>query len=191
MPAPFEMISGPMQIYVATAGTAQPEISATPPVAWALLGANISDDGLAVNPEETINEQKTLDSPMTKKLFRADDKIDMSCTLLDMTAETFAKVYNGAPVTTVAAATGTGGYKEFILGRDFTIRLYAVCARGLSPYADGMNAQYWMPNAYVMLDGGPTYVKGEAAGLEVNIMPVYTSSIPGYGRYRAQNIAPL
>ena len=192
MGAPFELVAGPMSLYVAVVGQAQPEISATPPAAWMILGYSLSEDGLVVNPEETVNKQKTLDSPQTKKLFRSEDDLTLTCTLLDLTVEALARVMNGKAVITTAAGSGAGGYREITLGRGFDVKMYAVLARGMSPYGDNFNAQYWIPNAYVS-SGGPTYVKGEAAGLELEIMCVnydLGSSVRGYGRYRGQNALP-
>ena len=188
MPAPYELVSGPLTAYVATAGTAQPEISIAPVAAWTRLGANIHEDGVVVTPDETVNAQMTLDSPRTKKFFRESDTLELTMTLLDLTTETFARVMNGAAVTTQAAGSGSGGYRQFTLGRDFTVRLYAVLLRGHSPYADNMNAQYYIPRAYLSA-GGPTYVKGEAAGIEVTIRCVDDAAVGGYGIYRAQNAA--
>lgn len=188
MAAPFELVAGPITLYVADAGTAHPEISMALPVAWTRLGANLSEDGVVVTPEETIERQKTLDSPRTKKLFRTEDDLDLTCTLLDLTAETFARVMNGASVSTQAAGSGTGGYRQFTLGRGSEVNLYALVARGVSPYDSEMNAQYYIPRCYIQ-SGGPTYVKGEAAGLELTIMCVDDETIGGYGIYRAQNVA--
>ena len=187
MAIPFEMVSGPVTLYVADAGTATPDIATTVATPWTLIGSSLSEDGLVVNIDATYERQRTLDSPRTKKFFLTEEDIDMTVTLLDLTVETFARVMNGAAVTTQAAGSGTGGYREFVLGRDFDIRLFAVLVRGYSPYGDGFNAHYWLPRC--LLQGmGPSYVKGEAAGLEVNIMPVDDTATGGYGIYRSQNV---
>lgn len=192
--APYELVSGPVSLYVADVGTAAPEVSATPPAAWSLLGTNgdenISEDGVTVDFEETIERQRVLGSTGVKKLFRTEEDLMVSCTLLDVSAETYARVLNNAAITDVAAAVGTAGRREFDLLRGSDIAETAILVKGFSPYAANMSAQYWIPRAYIGLTGGPTYQKGDAAGLEVEIV-VIEHSTGGYGRYMPQDAAPL
>ena len=64
MAVPAELIAGPWTIYVADAGEDHPEISDDVTTPWVKLGANLSDDGITFERDETINEQMTLDSPL-------------------------------------------------------------------------------------------------------------------------------
>ena len=192
--APNELVSGPITLYTAPVGTAAPEVSAAPPSPWEVLGTsdgdNISEDGVTVEFDETTEGQRTLGSTGLKKLFRTEEDVMVSCTLLDVSAETYAKVLNDAPVTTVAAAAGTAGVRQFNLLRGLTVRENAILAKGYSPYEADQSAQYWIPRTYIGLSGGPTYQKGEAAGLEVEIMAIEHAT-GGYGMYMPQDTAPL
>lgn len=104
-PAPFEMVSGPLTVYTAPEGTLPPEISRTPPGNWSLLGTNgarsISDDGLSVTIEETIESQRSLGSTGVQKLFRTEEDVMIGISLLDVTVETFSIAMSGLPITTV------------------------------------------------------------------------------------------
>ena len=110
MPAPFEMVSGPLTVYTAPEGTLAPEISAvTPPSIWTLLGTNgarsISDDGLTATFEESIESQRSLGSTGVQKLFRTEEDVMFGLALLDVTVETFGIAMSGLTVTEVAAST--------------------------------------------------------------------------------------
>lgn len=192
MTIPTEMISGPLTAYVADPGTAMPEISLDPPAAtWTVLGKNIRTDGVTFSPSETINRKKTLDSPMTKKLFRSEFDLDGSLTLDDLRAETFARIHNGAPVTTVAAGSGTGGYKRMVGGLGFNVTYYALLFDGISPYNSAMAMRLLVPQAYVHWNGGPEFGHNEdAAGLEVMFICVYDEDLEGYFEYRVQDALP-
>ena len=269
-------------IYTAPEGTLAPEISLTPPNTWSLLGTNgarsISDDGLSVTIEETIESQRSLGSTGVQKLFRTEEDVMLGISLLDVTVETFSIAMSGLPVTqvppaagggaspaftatpvaTVDGGTGTGatvatmtvdgsgnitavtwtsgglgyvagdvitfrqgtvfgtytvlsgdvagagilqnlsgisispqarpgaaGYRHVSLLRGFNVLNLAFLARGFSPYADDMFAQYWLPKAYASFSGELQYTKGEAAAIEVEIMAIEHLT-HGYGQYQAQ-----
>jgi hypothetical protein len=194
MPQPFEMVSGPLVIFTAPEGTLAPEISADPPAPWGFLGTNgarsISDDGLSANFEETVESQRSLGSTAIQKLFRTEEDMTFSCSLLDVTAETFSVAMSGLAITEVPAGVGTGGYRSVGLLRGFNVLNLAFLMRGFSPYADNQFAQFWVPKAYASFSGELTYVKGEAAAISIEIMAI-EHLIHGYGQYRAQFAAPL
>ena len=110
MPAPFEMVSGPLTVYTAPEGTLAPEISIPPPsTTWTLLGTNgarsISDDGVTATFEESIESQRSLGSTGVQKLFRTEEDVMFGIALLDVTVETFGIAMSGLTVTEVAAST--------------------------------------------------------------------------------------
>lgn len=193
MPSPFEMVSGPIEVHTAPEGTLAPEISASPPNPWVRMGANgdksISDDGLTVNFEEEINDQMVLGSTVPQKAFRVSESIMYDFTLFDLTAEMFAIAMSGLPVSDTPAGTGTGGYRSVPLVRGFNILYQAFLFRGISPYADNMNVQYWLPKGYAGFNGEVQYQKGEAAGLGISVKP-YEYGASGLGQYQAQYAAP-
>ena len=191
--APYQIVSGPVTIYTATAGTAAPEISATPPAAWSQFGANGSrsygDDGVTITPEQTIEEQMVLGSTAPQKAYRTEEHLTITVPMLDLTAEALALAMNGKTVADTAAGSGTGGYRSFDLLRGLEVNELAVLVRGHAPYADGTNAQYWIPRAYVGSVGEYSYAKGEGAMYEVEFMALEDST-NGFGSYQAQDAAP-
>ena len=189
--APFELLSGPVTMYTAAVNTMAPEISAAPPSAWELLGQNgdksYGDDGVTITPDQTIEEQMVLGSTAAQKAFRTEEHLSLTVMLLDVTAENLAKVMNGAAVTDTAAVSGvSGGHRSFGLLRGFDVNEFAALVKGFSPYGDNMFAQYWLPRAYIGSVGEVSYVKGEAAGTEIEIMALEHSS-NGFGKYYAQD----
>ena len=193
MPAPYEMVSGPLTVYIAAEGTMFPEISVTPGSPWTLLGTNgarsISEDGQTIEFSETVEAQRVLGSTAIQKMFRTEEEVMLQCALLDVSAETFATAMNGLPVTDVAAATGTGGYRAVNLLRGEDVLNLAFLARGFSPYGDNMAAQFWVPKAYASFSGGLQYQKGEAAMIELEIMAIEHPP-HGYGQYQSQDAVP-
>ena len=195
MPAPFEMVSGPLTIYTApNEDTPPPEISLEPSSPWSVLGTNgarsIHDDGLSVAFEETVESQRVLGSTGVQKQFRTEEDVMMSFMLLDVSAETFAIAMSGLPVTDTAAGVGTGGVREVALLRGFSVLNLAFIARGFSPYADGLWAQFWLPKGYASFSGELSYTKGEAAAISIEVMAI-ESTTNQYGQYRTQDAPPL
>ena len=194
MPAPFEMISGPITMYSAPEGTTAAEISATPGSPWSLLGTNgarsYSDNGLTVTIEESIESQRSLGSTGVVKLFRTEEDVMLTLSLLDVSVETFAIAMSGLSVTTIPAGSGTGGYRHVPLLRGFNVQNLAFLAKGFSPYGDGMSAQFWVPKAYASFSGELQYVKGEAVVLELEIMAIEDLT-HGYGQYQGQDAGPI
>ena len=290
MPSPYEMVSGPLVVYTAPEGTAAPAVNVDPPAPWKLLGTNgarsISEDGLSISFEETVEGQRTLGSTGIAKQFRSEEDLSLSCTLLDLSVETFAVAMSGLPVDTHAlaatakdftatpvpvvsggsgsgaviasitvdsngditsvtwtsggtgyaandiltftqgsvsgtytlqssdlssgvidnlsgktiAGTVSGNYRQVRLLRGFSVLNLAFLARGFSPYGDLKFAQYWIPKAYPSFSGEVQYTKGEAAGIELSIMPIEDNSgtaltdpitglaipNPGHGLYMAE-----
>jgi len=186
---PTEMIAGPLTLYVADSGQNFPATFADPPAdPWVKLGDSIAEDGVTVTPSETVNRQKTLDSPRTKKLFRAEDDLELTLTLLDLSASTWARVMNGAAVTTQEATGGQPGYRQFTLGRGFNIRYYSLLIRGTSPEDNDLALEGLARYAYIG-GGESVFIKGESAGVECNIMLVDDADLGGYMSIREQHEA--
>lgn len=107
MPKPYEMVSGPLTVYTAPESTVAPALNVGPPAPWELLGTNggrtISEDGLSLEFSESVEGQRVLGSTAIQKLFRTEEDLMLSCALLDVTVETFAKAMSGLPVEAVGA----------------------------------------------------------------------------------------
>ena len=286
MPAPFEMVSGPLEIFTAPEATVAPAIHLPPTAPWTLLGTNgarsMSDDGVNVSFEETVESQRSLGSTAVQKQFRTEEDMMLSFSLLDVSAETFALAMSGLDITEIPAAgsttpadftatpvavvnggSGTGatiasmtvdasgditavnwasggsgyvvgdaiiftqglvsssytlvlanvtagvlqnltgvtiagftgstaGYRHVPMLRGFNVLNLAFIARGFSPYADNMSAQWWVPKGYASFSGELAYTKGEAAMMEIEVMaiehfdPDPAQPSYGYGQYETQ-----
>ena len=117
MPRPYEMVAGPLTVYTALESTPAPPVNIAPPLwtppapysanRWELLGMNggrsISEDGLTLEFSETVEGQRVDGSTAIQKLFRTEEDLMLSCALLDVTVETFAKAMSGLPVDTEPA----------------------------------------------------------------------------------------
>ena len=194
MPAPFEMVSGPLEVWFAPEGTSSPQLDLTPPNPWRRMGTNgsrsISDDGITVGFEETIESQRSFGTTGVVKQFRTEEDLMISLSLLDVTVETMALALSGLPVTDVAAASGTPGYRQVETQRGFNVVNLAFLLKGFSPYADFMSAQYWIPKGYASFSGEINYTKGEAAMIEVEIAAIEDLTFR-YGLYQGQDAVAL
>ena len=193
--SPFEMVSAPITLYTALSGTARPEISDDPPVAtWNMLGQSgdesIDEDGVVITPGQSIDLQFVLGNTAAVKAFRGQEELELAATLLDLTAETFAKMMNGATVTTVAPSAGAGGYRSVPLKRGSRVDTFALLAVGMSPYADNLRAQWWVPRVFINEVADISFIKTESAGLEITFMAL-NDAANGFGLYVPQDLPPV
>lgn len=196
---PYEIVSGPLTLYVAPVGTAFPAIDAAPAGDWGLVGTsgdrNYSDDGVSIQHSQTINKVRPAGAVGAVKALRQDEDLRVTVTLWDATLEQYALALGGGDPTTVAAGVGTAGYKSIGLSRSEEVKQYALLARGKSAYNDAMAAQYEVPRCYV--DASPTvlYNKGVPAGLEMGFEALEDLEAEAederFGRLIMQHAAPL
>lgn len=169
MADPYEIIATPLTLYLAPVGTAFPAIDAAPSGSWVKVGTNgdRSEDeaGVTVTHSQQIKQVRTGGSLGPIKAFRDAEDLKIEVTLLDITLEQYQAALNGNSITTTAAGTGTAGFKKVGLSRGKSVKLYALLARGASPYADAMNSQYQFPRVFQSGDPKPVYKKGVPAGL--------------------------
>ena len=198
MSAPFELLNGPVTLYIAAEGTAAPEISgdrnvSTLPGGWTWLGTNgdrnYGDDGVTITPSRSYELQMVLGSTAPQKPFLTEQGFTVSVPIVDMSAETMARIMNGAAVTDLAAASNQGGHKSFDLMIADEAAQFALLIRGKSAYGDSYNAQHWIPKCFVSDVGEYSYVKGEAAATEVEFTALEHLTY-GFGKYYVQDAAP-
>ena len=194
MPAPFEIVNGPVTLYTGMDGTPPPEISVPPPnPPWSVLGhsgaRSYSDDGVTITPERSYENVMVLGSTAPQKSFLSEQGFMFTVNLVDMTVETLARAMNGAAITEVAAGVGSGGYRAFDLMIEDNASLIAVVIRGRSPYGDGMFAQHWVPRCQVVGVGEYSYTKAEGTMLEVEFSAMEHPTF-GFGRYIGQFAPP-
>lgn len=166
---PFEIVAGPLGLWLAPTATAFPLIGAAPAEPWAGVGTNrarnYSDDGVAVTHGQTIQQVSPAGAIGPVKAFLTAETLTFTVTLWDITLEQYTLALSGLAPTTTAAGAGTAGFKKLGLSRGETIKTYALLARGRSAYGDNYAAQYQVPRCYQSGSPNPVYRKGVPAGL--------------------------
>lgn len=191
MSAPYEVLAcANLRVWLAAANTAEPLVDTAPSASYTLLGANgadsIEDNGVVVKHEQNLKGFTPLGSTALVKVWRESEGVSVEFTLVDLTAEMYAKVMNGAAITTTASSSGVPGSKSVPIYQGHDVTLFALLFRGnVSPYGDSMNFQYWLP-VVAQSDGpSPLYKKADPAGLKLQFMAIKDST-NGLGKYRPQ-----
>lgn len=164
--APFEILAGPLTLWLAPVGTVFPAIDEDPAVAWVQVGAsgnrNYSEDGVTVTHDQTIEGFRSAGSTGKRKVFRTEEDQRITVQIADMTLAAYKVALNGNTVTDTV-----GDPKKIGLSRGREVTEYALLARGKSPYGDEMNMQYEVPRVAEVGSQEVGFVKGEPAMLEL------------------------
>lgn len=195
-----EIIAAPFTVWIAPVGTAFPAIDEVPAAPWTLLGSNgdrnYAGGGVTVSHQRQLQFATPAGVLGAAVAFAENDSLRVRLELLDMTLEQYAVVMGGNAVVTTPPAIGVAGIKVLGLGlKTGPLPEYAVLARGPSPYAEGMPAQYELPRCIEAGSPAPTFRGGVPAGLSVELTaledPAATSEEERFGRLVAQYADPL
>lgn len=171
---PYEIIISPFEVFMAPEGTSFPDVDETPAAPWALLGTNgvknYSEDGVTVTHEQTVEQHRTLGSTGPMKAKRTEESLMVEFVLEDLSLEQYAKILNNVSVADTPAGAGTPGIRTIPLRQGSDVATFAVLVRGPSAYADGFVSQYQIPRVYQGANPAPAFTKGEAAGLQVQLV---------------------
>ncbi len=153
-----EVIAGPIQIYRAPVGTAEPlPPSDSPPSPWVLVGGTqatdevqtYSKDGLNIAMTDEREEVEVMNElyPIDEFITSARQKFEVK--LKDMTIQTMGMLIGNTVVDTPATASDKGYYRTSTQ-KVFRPPKHAILVVGFTPYDDleddaegGMN--YWAP----------------------------------------------
>ncbi|MGQ3101016.1 MAG: hypothetical protein ACT6Q5_13295 [Sphingopyxis solisilvae] len=199
MPAPYEILAGPLDLWLAPVGTAFPLVTAAPAGPWAMVGTagrrNYSDDGLAVQHTQKIDTATPAGAIAPVKAWRTEEGLIITVTMWDLSLEHYTTALGGAVPTTVAAGAGIPGTKKIGLSRGPDVVTYALLARGASAYGDAYKGQYEVPVCFQNGSPKPTFAKGKPSGLEMEFMALEHSAaateLERFGRLIMQHAAPL
>lgn len=188
--APFEIVAGPLELWLAAVGTVFPAIDAAPPVAWTKVGAsgrrNYSEDGVTVNHEQTVEGFRSAGSTGKRKMFRTEEDLRITVQIADLTLEQYKYALGGNTVTNVV-----GDPRKIGLSRGREVNEFALLARGSSPYGDSMNLQYEVPRCAEVSSQEVTFEKGAPAMLQLEFEALEddsaTSEDERFGRLVAQD----
>lgn len=171
MPAPFEIVGQPLTLWLAPFATAFPLVDATPAGTWVLIGTSgqrsQDESGIMTTYNQSINKVRPGGALGPVKAFRSEEDLMFKLTIWDVTLEQVRIALNANAVTTTAATTGVAGTKRIGMSRGFDVTEYALLARGVSPYADAMNAQYEVPRCFMSNSPSIVYKKATPAAVEL------------------------
>jgi hypothetical protein len=145
--APYQIIAGPCQVYIAPVTTAFPTVGTAPSGfagAWISLGH--TDGGVKVMHTQTIVALRTDQVTAPVKAVRSEEDLQIDFSIVELKLENYATALNQA----VAGPTNNGGNKSLNLYRGGSgIETVAMLVRGtqLSPYG-AFNLQYEVPSVY-------------------------------------------
>lgn len=194
MSNPNEIIAAPFTVWWAAVGTAFPVTDAAPSGSWTKLGTsgplNYNEEGVTVEHPQTTVKWRSLGAAAPISVHRTEEDTIIRLTLHDMTLEQYRIALNGNTVTTVAAGSGTAGYKTLALERGLTVTQYALLVRGVSPYGAAFTAQYEVPKVFVSSSQEVTFAKGAPAGLALTFEALRDATL-GTGTLRTQTAVAL
>lgn len=184
MTAPFEIVAGAVEAYLAVVGTAFTAINAAPAGAWVKLGAagskSTSEDGVIIRSSQSVSKIRTLGTTGARKAFRSEEDLEVELTVFDITAEAFAAAMNGLTITTLA---GPPAEKTVPLIQGPVVIERAMMIRGvLSPYADSAsNLQFDIPRVFQDEGVEMVFKKDEPVGLKMRFYTLQDDSA-GFGK---------
>lgn len=169
--APYEVVGGSAEVWIAPTGESFPDVDETPAGNWAKLGTNgdlnYGEDGVSVQHEQSLEYWRALGSTGPRKAYRTEEDLVLALVLNDLSLEQYRHVLNENTVTSTPAAVGTPGAKSIGLSRGLTVTQRALLVRFPSAYGDDFTAQLQIPVA--VEEGTPEVVfkKDGPAGLAV------------------------
>lgn len=193
MPQPYEIVAAPFEAYIAPVGESFPATNTSPPGGnWTLLGTsgdrNITQDGVSVSHDETVEDARMLGSTGPVKSFRTEESLTISLTLADISLEQYKYVLDFNSVTDNSGSSPPN--KEIDTYKGDQVATRALLVRGPSPYDDSLTMQYEVPR--VRASGTPevVYQLGTPAGLAIAFFALIdlnaSSDAKRFGVIRAQ-----
>lgn len=190
--APYDIIAGPADVWVAGTGEAFPAIDASVDEAaghWYYLG--YTDGGIQITHNQDTTDLMVDQVTVPVKRMRTTEALTVEFSIASLSVDKYAKVMDDATVTSVASATGppaVRGTQAFYFYRGVQITLLKMIVRAPSPLSDGI-AQYEIPRVAQTGEPQMTYVRDNKAVLAVQFTAMADLSLPAeqrFGRYIAQ-----
>lgn len=179
---PYEIVAGPIEVYIAPVGESFPSIGTEPPGGnWTLIGTlgtqEYGEEGVSIAHEETVEDFRGLGSTGPLKSFRTEEEYTVSFMLNDLTLEEYVRALNFGTVTTDTDDKTIDIYQD----TEVTYRALLVRSNGINPYGAAYNIQYQIPR--VREDSSPEVVfqKGTPAGLALSFRAMEDTSAATVG----------
>jgi len=194
MAAPLEILTGPLEIYLAPVGEAVPATDVAPAGNWNLLGSsgddNYTEDGVVISNPQVNEIFRALGGSGPRKVFRTEEDLMIRVTMADLTLEELSHAINEGTVTTDAGPPAT---KEIDLYRgpgEPAQRALLVRGTGKSPYAAGVNMQFQVPVVIHQGNYELIFAKAPPVGVLMEFLaiedPTATSDSKRFGSLKAQ-----
>jgi hypothetical protein len=161
--APFVIVAGVCDIYVAPTGSDFPAVDESPGTEWRALGH--TDGGVKVGHAQTIVELRTDQVTAPVKGVRSEESLSITFSLAEVTPENYALALNQA-ISGPATDETTGDKVVSLYRGGFGVETVSMLVRGehLSPEGD-FNLQYEVPSCYQSGSPEVDYVKDNKAML--------------------------
>lgn len=178
MGVPLEVVASPFEVWIAPVGEAFPLIDAVPAGNWVKIGTggnrNITEDGVIVTHNQTVENFRALGSTGPIKAFRTEVDFMISFNLADYTLENYSYAMNFNVVTDNPAGSGIAGFREMDIWMGFDVEQRALLVRGqlASPYLEGAPIQYEVPVVSEQSSKELTNVKGTPIALALEFMAI-------------------
>lgn len=163
---PYEVLTGPYQVYLAPFGEAFPAVGATPAGNWELIGYTKEEQLLTIDGDLELIYSNEHQGPI--KAVRPEETPVFTFTMQSMTQEDLARVLND--VSKLVVAVGPPATQKMPLQRGYIPPLYALMLLGASqsPYGD-LPGFFAFPK--VVIGGSPelNFQKDEETAIEVEV----------------------
>jgi hypothetical protein len=169
---PFEIIYGPVEVWLAPYGTAFPALNTAPSGNWQIMGMNnMEEAGVTGTHTQTLNQWRGMGGTGPRKVIRSSEELTIMFQLVDLTLERYQYIL-GNTISSTPAGAGTIGSKVINLYMGTTVQVYAFLARAITgPYGDSSAAnypmQYEVPMCYQSDNPKPVYAKTKPVSLQM------------------------
>jgi hypothetical protein len=155
--APYNILVGPADVYVAATATAFPKVTEVP-TEFTYVGQ--TDGGVNVKHNQTVNPITTDQHTGAVKAVRTDESLEVSFSIVELTLENYSLALNGNAVTT----TSGPNVKTLFFHRGVHVALKTLLIRGRSPYGN-FPAQYQIPVCYQQDSPDVSFIKTDKSVL--------------------------
>ena len=177
MSVPLDIVAAPFEIWIGPVGESFPAIEDTPVGNWVKIGTSgnrsITEDGVTVQHQQTIEQFRSLGSTGPMKAFRTEESLIIAFTIADMTLENYKHALNQNTVTDTAVG-GNAGFRDVDLYQGLDLDQRALLVRGLnaSPYLANTDIQYQVPVVYENGSKEIVAQKGTPIGLALEYIAI-------------------
>ena len=180
---PYEVLYGPLELFIAPVGEAFPALEVADPTAatnWELLGTSgqnsETEEGVTVRANQDLAYFRSAGQTAPRKAVRTSEDLEIEVMLADASIETFARALNNAAITDTAAGSGTVGHRAIDMLQGADVTEWAVLARGHSPYLDGQRAQFEVYRAVQSANVETVHRKDQPAALRFTFRALLDAS---------------